>query len=127
MAPRRGSRAGSTVAQHDAEADRGERDSMGRDMEQLEEFRDEVREGMAAMKAQHVALLQAIGHVSDDGKGGSGLMGEVMRLKTDVRGLLDLKTKGMGFVGAVVLFGSLIFLGIKGWLTSLFHVGTPSG
>jgi hypothetical protein len=85
----------------------------------LEAFRAEVRDALAAMKTQHEKMLDAIGKASDDGKGGSGLLGEVMRLKTDVRGLLDLKTKGLGFIGAIVLFGALIVLGIKGWIADL--------
>ena len=85
----------------------------------LEAFRAEVRDGMEEMRQQHAALISAIGHASDDGKGGSGLLGEVMRLKNDVRGLLDLKTKGMGFIGAIVLFGALIILGVKGWIAGL--------
>jgi hypothetical protein len=85
----------------------------------LEAFRAEVRHGMEEMRAQHATLIAAIGKAADDGKGGSGLFGEVLRLKTDVRGLLDLKTKGLGFIGAIVLFGALIVLGIKGWIADL--------
>lgn len=74
---------------------------------------------MEEMRQQHATLIAAIGKAADDGKGGSGLFGEVMRLKNDVRGLLDLKTKGLGFIGAIVLFGALIVLGIKGWIADL--------
>jgi hypothetical protein len=95
------------------------RDPYGRNHDDLEAFRAEVRDGMEEMRQQHAVLIAAIGKVSDDGKGGSGLLGEVMRLKTDVRGLLDLKTKGLGFIGAIVLFGALIILGLKGWIAGL--------
>ena len=90
-----------------------------RNHEDLEAFRAEVRDAMEDMRVQHRALLDAIGKPADDGKGGSGLFGEVLRLKTDVRGLLDLKTKGLGFIGAIVLFGALIVLGIKGWIADM--------
>jgi len=80
---------------------------------------------MEDMRVQHRALLDAIGKPADDGKGGSGLFGEVLRLKTDVRGLLDLKTKGLGFIGAIVLFGALIILGVKGWITGLLPAPPP--
>lgn len=91
-----------------------------RNYEDLEAFRAEVRSGMEEMRAQHAALIAAIGKPADDGKGGSGLFGEVLRLKSDVKGLLDLKTKGMGFIGAIVMFGALIILGFKGWIAGLF-------
>ncbi len=92
----------------------------------LEAFRAEVRDNMGKMQRQHEALMDAIGKPADDGKGGSGLFGEVLRLKSDVKGLLDLKTKGLGFIGAVVLFGALIVLGIKGWIADLFpHPPAP--
>ena len=95
------------------------RDSYGRNHDDIEAFRAEVRDGMAEMQLQHAALIAAIGKPADDGKGGTGLFGEVLRLKNDVRGLLDLKTKGMGFIGAIVLFGALIILGLKGWIAGL--------
>jgi len=96
-----------------------------RNHEDLEAFRAEVRDAMGDMRVQHRALLDAIGKPADDGKGGSGLFGEVLRLKTDVRGLLDLKTKGLGFIGAIVLFGALIILGVKGWITGLLPAPPP--
>jgi hypothetical protein len=76
---------------------------------------------MEEMRQQHATLLAAIGKPADDGKGqgGTGLWGEVLRLKTDVKGLLDLKTKGMGFIGAIVMFGALIILGFKGWIADI--------
>jgi len=93
-----------------------------RNHEDLEAFRAEVRLALLEMKAQHEALLTAIGKPADDGKaqGGTGLIGEVLRLKSDVQGLLALKTKGMGFIGAIVMFGALIILGFKGWIAGLF-------
>jgi hypothetical protein len=96
-------------------------DPYDRDHEDLEAFRQEVREALAAMKSQHEALLNAIGKPSDDGKGGSGLTGQLLRLQTDVRGLLDLKTKGIGAFTALMFFGVLIMAGIKDWLTKLLN------
>jgi hypothetical protein len=96
-------------------------DPYDRNHDDLEAFRQEVREGMEEMRQQHAALLSAIGKPADDGKGlgGTGLWGEVLRLKTDVKGLLDLKTKGMGFIGAIIMFGALIILGFKGWIAGI--------
>lgn len=103
------------------------RNPYGRNHEDLAAFRQEVRDALGGMKSQHEALLTAIGKPAEDGKGmgGSGLVGEVLRLKADVKGLLDLKTKGMGFIGAIVMFGALIILGFKGWVAGLFPSPPP--
>jgi hypothetical protein len=95
-------------------------DPYDRNHADLEAFRAEVRDALGLMKSQHEALLNAIGKASDDGKGGSGLTGQLLRLQADVRGLLDLKTKGMGVFLAVMFFGALIVAGFKDWVTGLF-------
>jgi hypothetical protein len=95
------------------------RDPYVRNHEDLEAFRQEVRDALGGMKSQHEKLLDAIGKPADDGKGGSGLTGQLLRLQADVRGLLDLKTKGMGVFLAVMFFGALIVAGFKDWLTNL--------
>lgn len=92
-----------------------------RDRDDMDEFRQEVRDALAAIRQEHAALLNAIGKASDDGKGGSGLTGQLLRLQTDVRGLLDLKTKGIGAFTALMFFGVLIMAGIKDWLTKLLN------
>jgi len=96
-------------------------DPYNRRDQDLEDFRAEVRDALGFMKSQHDALLNAIGKASDDGKGGSGLTGQLLRLQADVRGLLDLKTKGMGVFLAIMFFGALIVAGFKDWLTNLLH------
>jgi hypothetical protein len=39
---------------------------------------------------------------------------------SDVRGLIDLKKQGIGFLAAITLTAGLLFLGVKSWLTTLF-------
>jgi len=105
---------------------KSEQEALNHDRLEAAEFREEIRGAVHELQSQHKAMLDAIGTPSADGKGGTGLLGELLRLKADVRGLLDLKTKGMGFVAAIVVFGTIIITGIKGWLTNLLsgaHTG----
>jgi hypothetical protein len=40
-------------------------------------------------------------------------------MKSDVQGLLNFRNQGVGFIAAVALLGSLILIGLKGWITSI--------
>ena len=46
-----------------------------------------------------------------DGKGG---------ISADVRSLVSLRDRSAGVLAAIVLFGSVLVLGIKSWIISLF-------
>lgn len=87
-----------------------------------EEFRSEMRAAHQDVAEQIALLLAMVGRPSDDGKGGSGLFGEVRRMNGDLSGLLTLKNQGVGIVAALTLFGTLILMGIKGWLTAAVAV-----
>lgn len=54
-----------------------------------------------------------------DGRGGRGLIGDQRKMARDLRGLMDLKTMGVGAVGAVTLFGALILLGLVHWIQAI--------
>lgn len=84
------------------------------------DLRDLLTRLDAKMEAGFAAVHLSIGEPSSDGKGGSGIWGEVKRTQNDVAGLLDMKKQGVGFVAAVALFATLIILGIKGWVQGLF-------
>ena len=66
-------------------------------------------------------LAQAIGERSADGKGGTGLVGEIARVQRDLAELIALKNQGIGLIIAVSIFGALIVLGLRnlivGWVT----------
>lgn len=64
-------------------------------------------------------LSDAIGAPNDKADGGTGLTGEVLRVKTTVAGLASLKNQGVGALAALALVSSLLVLGVKQWLTNL--------
>lgn len=59
-----------------------------------------------------------------DGRGGKGLIGDTRKMARDLRGLMDLKTMGVGAVGAVTLFGALILLGLVNWVRAVTGHGS---
>lgn len=64
-------------------------------------------------------LEERIGESNDAGTGGTGLTGEVMRTRTQVQGLLDLRAAGKGIMFALALFGGLLILGVQQWVHNL--------
>lgn len=72
------------------------------------------------MTAGFEAIALAIGKPSDDGKGGSGMWGEIRRTQSDLSSLTALRNQGIGLIAAVTLFGTLIVLGVKQWVTGWF-------
>lgn len=71
------------------------------------------------MQAGFDAVHLSIGKPSDDGKGGSGLWGEVRRTQVDLAALTALRNQGVGLIAAVGLFGVLIVLGVKQWIAQV--------
>lgn len=67
-----------------------------------------------------LALIKdRLGSANDHADGGTGLTGEVLRLKAQVEGLLKLKYMGAGIVASVTLFGALLFLGVKSFIQTV--------
>ena len=60
--------------------------------------------------------------MSQDGKGGTGLAGEIARLRRDVSEIIALKNQGIGLIIAVSIFGVLIVLGIRQWIGNVIGV-----
>lgn len=54
-----------------------------------------------------------------DGSGGKGLIGDLRKLSQTVAQLLDLKKMGIGAVGGISLFGTLIILGFMHWVQGI--------
>jgi hypothetical protein len=72
--------------------------------------------------AQNRLLASRIGQEpNSDGEGGTGLVGDVRKLKRDMNGLMNLKAQGAGFLAALTIFGSLILLGVSHWVQNLIH------
>lgn len=66
---------------------------------ELRAMRDETR-------AAHQSLRIEVNNISD----------EMVLIRSDVRGLMDLKSKGAGFLAAIALVGALLILGLKTWV-----------
>jgi hypothetical protein len=65
-------------------------------------------------------MKQVLGAEPDaDGRGGSGLIGDVRKLGRELGQLASLKTMGVGFVAALSIFGALILLGVAHWVQSI--------
>lgn len=80
------------------------------------------RTGGAVMAVN--AMTEKMGCEPDaDGKGGKGLIGDVRKMNRDLSQLMNLKTMGVGFIGAVTIFGALILLGVAHWIQSLMPAG----
>ena len=97
-----------------------------RRLEAVEQTIVEVHEKQIRLMNERNLLLQrfvdAIGEESFDGKGGSGLIGKLARLENKVDGIIELKNKGIGIIMAVGIFGAVIILGIRSWITSIVGV-----
>jgi hypothetical protein len=77
-----------------------------------------IEKRLAEMKGGHDLLAQRIGEPSDDGLGGTGLVGEVAALKKEVGGLLSLKSKAVGLLAGVAAATVILALGLKGAVTA---------
>lgn len=58
-------------------------------------------------------IKDSIGHPSDDGKGGSGLWGELRRTQAIVDNQNSLLSAGRGFLIAITLSAGTIFVALK--------------
>ena len=98
-------------------------DALHRRLEGVETRLASIHAEQAWMMSERSALLarlvDAIGERSDDGKGGSGLVGEIARLQRDMSEIIALKNQGVGLIVAVYIFGVLIVLGIRQWIANI--------
>jgi len=81
-------------------------------------------DGLKASVSKTETAVQAVVHAlgeepTTDGAGGRGLIGDIRKTSRDMQSLMDLRKMGLGAIGAVVLFGTLIVFGITYWIKSL--------
>lgn len=82
--------------------------------------RQNANDQLAKVNTGLADVVEKLGHEPDsDGRGGTGLIGDTRKMARDLRGLMDLKTMGVGAVGAVTLFGALILLGLIHWVQAV--------
>lgn len=78
------------------------------------------------MRAEFAKVLEELGKVSrtlgvesQDGKSGTGLVGEVRRMSGDVASLLQDRNLLRGAAAAIVGLGVLLLMGVKAWITQI--------
>lgn len=86
---------------------------------ELIQFRAEMRahvktvnENISKVQEQHHAMLTQLVILNNEF---THVKADVSSLKTDVGGLIDLKKHGVGFLAAITLTSSLLYLGVKYW------------
>jgi hypothetical protein len=79
---------------------------------------------LASLEGQLQSVLDRIGHESEDGKGGTGLTGRIIRTEAKVSIYADAfdqyKNRAIGAFIAVSMLSFLIMLGLKTWIGNLF-------
>lgn len=82
--------------------------------------RDMLAKAIGGLSNTVQGLSDHLGEEPDtEGHGGSGLTADVRKLSRDLRTIIDLRNKGLGAVGAVVVFGALIILGVTRWVENI--------
>lgn len=79
----------------------------------------EMTSRVTGVEARLTDIHRAIGEMSQDGKGGTGLSGEIARLQKDMTEIVALKNQGIGLIIAVSIFGALIVLGVRQWIAGI--------
>lgn len=88
--------------------------------------RHALRNAMTVLRAElkrdtHSLHVKLGKEPNSDGSGGEGLIGDFRKVTADVRSLMDLRSKGLGFIAAVALFGALIMLGVVQFIQNVTH------
>lgn len=69
-------------------------------------------------------ILDRLGKESDDGKSGTGLIGEIRRTGSTVASLSAERNMMRGALAAITAAGVLILAGVKAWVQSLVAPGS---
>jgi hypothetical protein len=77
-----------------------------------------------AIDGQLAQILKALGKESDDGKSGTGLIGEVRRTGGQVASLMAERNMMRGALAAMTAAAALLMLGVKAWILQVTgHTG----
>jgi hypothetical protein len=74
---------------------------------------------LADLKEQITRLSERVGEPAPDGRGGTGLIGDVASVKADVAALKSLRDRGLGALAAITLLGAILVLGFKTWVAQI--------
>lgn len=70
-------------------------------------------EAVSTIRTQNALILESLGRPSDDGRGGSGLWGELRRTQAIVDDQNSLIKEGRGFLIAITMSAGTIFIALK--------------
>lgn len=73
----------------------------------------ELSAALSEINGKLDSLTKTVGKESDDGKSGTGLVGEVRRQSQDLKSLTSLRDRGLGAVAVIVLVLSLLGLNFR--------------
>ena len=84
----------------------------------------EITTKLTKLTSSIATLSDRVGHESQDGEGGTGLYGRVMRTEAKVESLLSDRNMLRGAAAILVALGAFLVAGIKGWFAAVFPHGT---
>lgn len=76
-----------------------------------------------AMMRDHALMRQTLGKLGEDGKSGTGLVGAVAELTTEMKGLLSLKNRGIGILSGALFVVVIVVMGVKGAIMTFLGKG----
>lgn len=82
----------------------------------LSEIRVDIKAHEARVSASIAAVQKELGELSQDGRGGTGLVGQLARTNDRVDQLFKLRYIGGGAFLALSLSGAVLYLGVKAWV-----------
>lgn len=71
----------------------------------------DIANRLGDLEVSHAVMADAVGKPGPEGRGGTGLVGQVAQLRVDVQGLLGLKSLGRGVLIGVLVAGAVALLG----------------
>lgn len=75
-----------------------------------------IYRGLSLIYQRQERLFEIIGRESDDGKGGTGLVGKVNRMSGHVSSLLTDRNMLRGGLATVMILSTLLVLGVQTWV-----------
>jgi hypothetical protein len=88
----------------------------------------QVFERLGEIQAELAGLAERVGQETQDGAGGTGLTGRIIRTEAKVSTYADafdaVKHKALGAVAALTLVSALLLAGLKAWLQGLAGEGS---
>jgi hypothetical protein len=75
---------------------------------------EQILEKVTLLGESHALMEERLGKIGPDGKSGTGLIGDMAELKTEVKSLVGLKNMGRGLLIGIVVAVSIAVAGVEG-------------